>query len=343
MEKKTGSTAAKRPKLLKHKRKKQIVLYGMGLSHLSDKVTSSGRKSIATDVLNDLVSLPVEAFALPNDAIKVNQITTTDVRGDADPDSTAAAEDSGNEGNDMSPAALRKDALVALQKARGINTLIGTFFDNLAASVGHDGRVHASLNLNTTTGRLSCKAPNLQNQPALEKDKYKIRHAFRAEAGNTLIVADYGQLELRVLAHIANDAAMLHAFELGGDFHSRTAMSMYDYVAKAVENGDVLLEAGDSTTGDSAEPKPLLSKIYSSERRKAKVLNFSIAYGKTAFGLAKDFGVSTEEAQATVDAWYDGRPAVKRWQADTIARAADEHFVSTLLGKHQPLSTSKPL
>lgn len=98
------------------------------------------------------------------------------------------------------PAALRKDALVALQKARGINTLIGlhrqssiaklfatevpihvlamntddaigTFFDNLAASVGRDGRVHASLNLNTTTGRLSCKAPNLQNQPALEKDK----------------------------------------------------------------------------------------------------------------------------------------------------------------------------
>ena len=126
---------------------------------------------------------------------------------------------------------------------------------------------------------------------------------------------------------------MLRAFELGGDFHSRTAMSMYDYVAEAVDTGEVLLEAGDGSN-DSAE---LLKDKYGSERRKAKTLNFSIAYGKTAFGLAKDFGVSTEEAQATVDAWYAGRPAVKRWQDQTIARAAEDHYVSTLLGRQRRL------
>ena len=130
-------------------------------------------------------------------------------------------------GDDSHPAALRQASLVALQTARSINTLVGTFcedthavvvakpwmpgvslivfvcsVENLNSSVGFDGRVHASLNLNTTTGRLSCKAPNLQNQPALEKDKYQIRKAFVAPPGKSLIVADYGQLELRVLAHI---------------------------------------------------------------------------------------------------------------------------------------------
>ena len=80
------------------------------------------------------------------------------------------------------------------------------------------------MNLNTETGRLSCRKPNLQNQPALDKDKYKIRKAFVAEKGNKLIVADYGQLELRVLAHMTDCKGMIEAFKLGGDFHSRTAL-----------------------------------------------------------------------------------------------------------------------
>jgi DNA polymerase family A len=90
-----------------------------------------------------------------------------------------------------------------------------------------DGRVHCSLNLNTETGRLSCRRPNLQNQPALEKDRYYIRKAFRAPPGRTLVVADYGQLELRILAHLANCASMIDAFNSGGDFHSRTAAGMF--------------------------------------------------------------------------------------------------------------------
>ena len=89
------------------------------------------------------------------------------------------------------------------------------------------GRVHCSLNINTETGRLSARKPNLQNQPALDKDVYKIRKAFVAGKGNKLIVADYGQLELRVLAHLTNCKAMINAFKEGGDFHSRTAIGMY--------------------------------------------------------------------------------------------------------------------
>ena len=85
-------------------------------------------------------------------------------------------------------------------------------------------RIHASMNINTETGRLSCRRPNLQNQPALEKDRYKIRSAFVSSPGNMLIVADYGQLELRLLAHVTKCVSMIDAFAKGGDFHSRTAM-----------------------------------------------------------------------------------------------------------------------
>jgi DNA polymerase-1 len=147
-------------------------------------------------------------------------------------------------------------------------------------------RIHCSLNLNTETGRLSSRRPNLQNQPALEKDQYKIRDAFVAEAGNTLIVADYGQLELRLLAHITDCKSMLTAFELGGCFHSRTAVGMYKHVKEAVESGQVLLE-WDYSKGQPTVP--LVKDTFGSERRKAKTLNFSIAYGKTVHGLAQDW------------------------------------------------------
>ena len=107
---------------------------------------------------------------------------------------------------------------------RSIETLLQTYILPLQDSAIIDGRIHCSLNLNTETGRLSARRPNLQNQPALEKDIYKIRHAFQAEKGKKLIVADYGQLELRILAHITNCKNMIEGFKSGGDFHSRTAI-----------------------------------------------------------------------------------------------------------------------
>jgi len=96
---------------------------------------------------------------------------------------------------------------------------------------------NCSLNINTETGRLSARRPNLQNQPALEKDRYKVRRAFTADrgSGKTLIVADYGQLELRILAHMANCQSIITVFKLGGDFDSRTALGMYDHIQRAVQ------------------------------------------------------------------------------------------------------------
>jgi len=123
---------------------------------------------------------------------------------------------------------------------------------------------------------------------------------------------------------------MLSAFEAGGDFHSRTAMSMYDYVAAAVDRGDVSLEG-------LVEGVPMLKDEFASERRKAKVLNFSIAYGKTEHGLAVDFDVSREEARETLRAWYDSRPDVERWQQDTIERARKVGYVTTLFGRRRNL------
>jgi len=92
------------------------------------------------------------------------------------------------------------------------------------------------MNLNTETGRLSCRKPNLQNQPAGDKDVYKIRKAFVSEPGKKLIVADYGQLELRILAHMTNCRGMIEAFRLGGDFHSRTALVSKDVCDSTVGN-----------------------------------------------------------------------------------------------------------
>lgn len=104
--------------------------------------------------------------------------------------------------------------------------------------------MHCSMNLNTETGRLSCRRPNLQNQPALEKDRYFIRKAFRAPAGRTLVVADYGQLELRILAHMTGCVSMIEAFDSGGDFHSRTAAGMFPEIQVRSAAGNVLVASG---------------------------------------------------------------------------------------------------
>lgn len=233
------------------------------------------------------------------------------------------------------------DAVDSLVDASAIDTLLSNFIVPLqsddiskpdAAGVY---RVHCSLNINTETGRLSARRPNLQNQPALEKDRYKVRKAFTADvaAGKTLVVADYGQLELRILAHMAGCASMIAAFEAGGDFHSRTALGMYDHIKAAIEQERCLLE----WEGEGSPPLPLLKDLFASERRKAKVLNFSIAYGKTAHGLSKDWKVSLEEAKDTVDRWYADRPEIRKWQDEQRRQAQQRGYVTTILGRRRQL------
>ncbi|XP_051135305.1 DNA polymerase I B, chloroplastic/mitochondrial-like [Andrographis paniculata] len=225
-------------------------------------------------------------------------------------------------------------AIAALYELCCIDSLISNFILPLQGTQisGKNGRIHCSLNINTETGRLSARRPNLQNQPALEKDRYKIRQAFIAASGNSLIVADYGQLELRILAHLANCKSMLDAFKAGGDFHSRTAMNMYPHIRKAVENKEVLLE-WHPQSDDDKPPVPLLKDAFASERRKAKMLNFSIAYGKTTVGLARDWKVSRAEAQETVDLWYSDRKEVLAWQLERKKEAHTYSRVHTLLGR----------
>ncbi|OEL13655.1 DNA polymerase I A, chloroplastic [Dichanthelium oligosanthes] len=172
----------------------------------------------------------------------------------------------------------------------------------------------------------------LQNQPALEKDRYKIRQAFVAAPGNTLIVADYGQLELRILAHLADCKSMLDAFKAGGDFHSRTAMNMYQHIRQAVEEEKVILE-WHPQPGQEKPPVPLLKDAFGAERRKAKMLNFSIAYGKTAHGLARDWKVSVKEAKDTLKLWYSDRKEVLAWQMKQKELAQEKCEVYTLLGR----------
>lgn len=233
------------------------------------------------------------------------------------------------------------DAVDSLVDASAIDTLLSNFIVPLQSDdiskPDPSGvyRVHCSLNINTETGRLSARRPNLQNQPALEKDRYKVRKAFRADvaAGKTLVVADYGQLELRILAHMAECRSMIDAFEAGGDFHSRTALGMYDHIKEAIAQERCLLE----WEGEGAPPLPLLKDLFASERRRAKVLNFSIAYGKTAHGLSKDWKVSVKEAEATVSRWYSDRPEVLNWQKEQRAMAQQKGYVTTVLGRRRQL------
>jgi DNA polymerase-1 len=132
---------------------------------------------------------------------------------------------------------------------------------------------------------------------------------------------------------------MIDAFKKGGCFHSRTAMGMYPYIRKDVESGGVVLE-WDYSKGQPTVP--LVKDKYGSERRKAKTLNFSIAYGKTVHGLAQDWGISKEEAEKTLQAWYADRPEVKEWQERTQEHARKFGFVRTIMGRYRRLPEAVP-
>ena len=312
-------------------------LYGITKRNLAVPVyTTTGLPAVSSVVLRQLAGKPGAARAIVDAWDQLTDEEKTDAALKDKCGSAFLAFGGGREGAEACAA------IDALNDVAAIDTLLSNFIiplqsDNLR---GQNGRVHAALNINTETGRLSARRPSLQNQPALEKDRYRIRKAFSAEPGNVLVVADYGQLELRLLAHMAGCVSMREAFEAGGDFHSRTAMGMYQEIKDAMARGECLLEYGSEgyDEGDPDAVKPALVKdMFASERRKAKVLNFSIAYGKTAHGLAKDFGVTTKEAEETVNLWYSDRPEVRAWQEVQHKNAAEKGKVSTLLGRHRNL------
>ncbi|HEY7499364.1 MAG TPA: DNA polymerase I [Vicinamibacterales bacterium] len=193
---------------------------------------------------------------------------------------------------------------------RGLQKLKGTYIDALPTLVNPEtGRVHTCFNQAVAaTGRLSSSDPNLQNIPIRTEIGREIRRAFVAERGNVLISADYSQIELRVLAHLAGEQTLVDAFQKGEDIHDRTARKVF----------------GDKS-GLSAHEL----------RRRAKIINYALLYGKQAFTLAKDIGVSRQEAQEFIDAYFAGFPKVRGFLDGLLAEARETGVVKTMFGRRR--------
>jgi DNA polymerase-1 len=193
---------------------------------------------------------------------------------------------------------------------RGLHKLKSTYIDALPQLVHpQTGRVHTCFNQAVAaTGRLSSSDPNLQNIPIRTELGRQIRRAFVAAPGHVLISADYSQIELRVLAHLANEDALIDAFRSGEDIHDRTARKVF----------------GPSSGLDKHEL-----------RRRAKIVNYALLYGKTAFTLAKDIGVTREAAQAFIDAYFAGYPKVRAYIDQMLLRARETGVVKTMFGRRR--------
>ncbi|HSM51044.1 MAG TPA: DNA polymerase, partial [Thermoanaerobaculia bacterium] len=194
-----------------------------------------------------------------------------------------------------------------LLRYRELAKLKSTYVDALPALAGPDGRVHTRFQQAVAaTGRLSSINPNLQNIPVRTELGQRIRRAFRAAPGHLLVVADYSQIELRVLAHIAEEPALIEAFRRGEDIHRTTAASVFGV-------------APDLVTGD--------------QRRAAKTINFGLIYGMSAFGLAQNLGVDTKEAERFIAAYFARFARVQEYMQETLATAEREGRVETLAGR----------
>ena len=174
------------------------------------------------------------------------------------------------------------------------------------------GRIHASFNQTVTaTGRLSSSEPNLQNIPVRGEEGREIRNTFIPEKGNLLIAADYSQIELRLLAHFSNDPALVEAFKNNDDIHRKTAMKIYS-VSK--------------------------EHVTASMRNIAKIINFSIIYGKTAFGLSKELGIKRKEAEDFIKGYFSTYSRVKPFCEEVVEEVRNKGYVRTMCGRIRDLS-----
>jgi DNA polymerase-1 len=181
--------------------------------------------------------------------------------------------------------------------------------------VDTDGRIHSTFNqVETRTGRISSLEPNLQNIPVRSDEGKKLRKFFTCDEGNILCDADYSQIELRVLASIANDSNMINAFESGLDIHTATASQVF------------------SLPADMVTP---------SLRSKAKAVNFGIVYGIGAFSLSKDIGVTRKEADAYIKGYLEAYKGVDNYMKKVIEDAKEQGFVTTLFGRRRYLPELK--
>ncbi len=200
---------------------------------------------------------------------------------------------------------------------RQLQKLKGTYTDALQEQIGKDGRVHTSFSLAaTSTGRFASSDPNLQNIPIRTEEGRKIRRAFVAEPGHKLISADYSQIELRILAHIADIGALKQAFRDSVDIHALTASQVFNVPLEGMN--------------------PMV-------RRSAKAINFGIIYGMSAFGLAAQLGIPQREAAAYIDAYFKRYPGIRDYMDRTKKQAHELGFVQTEFGRrvHLPNINSR--
>ena len=191
---------------------------------------------------------------------------------------------------------------------RSLAKLKGTYTDALPKLIHPEtGRIHTSFNQAVTaTGRLSSSDPNLQNIPIRTEEGRRIREGFIPSAGCVLLSADFSQIELRILAHMADEPALKEAFARGEDIHRRTASEVLGLFPEMVTD---------------------------EQRRAAKAINFGVVYGISAFGLAKQLGISRREAQQFIDTYFERYPGIRTFMDSCIAEAREKSYVTTLLGR----------
>ncbi|MDR9751238.1 DNA polymerase I [Pseudomonas sp. SZMC_28357] len=195
-----------------------------------------------------------------------------------------------------------------LMQYRSMSKLKSTYTDRLPEQINpRTGRIHTSYHQAVAaTGRLSSSDPNLQNIPIRTAEGRRIRQAFVAPKGYKLLAADYSQIELRIMAHLAKDEGLLHAFRNDLDVHKATAAEVFG------------VELADVTTD---------------QRRSAKAINFGLIYGMSAFGLAKQIGVDRKQSQAYIDRYFTRYPGVLAYMERTRTQAAEQGFVETIFGR----------
>ncbi len=192
---------------------------------------------------------------------------------------------------------------------RTLSKLKSTYVDALLLQIDAADRVHTSfLQTGTATGRLSSKDPNLQNIPIRDEEGRRIREAFIAKEGCVFISADYSQIELVVLAHLSGDPALISAFRDGKDVHARTAALIF-----GIDEADVLSE----------------------QRRVAKVINFGVMYGMSAFRLARELGISRTEAAAFIEAYFKTYSGINNLIGDLVKRCEETGYAQTILGRRR--------
>ncbi len=197
----------------------------------------------------------------------------------------------------------------AILEYRSLSKLKSTYLDTLPSLVARDGRLHTTYHqAATATGRVSSSDPNLQNIPVRTELGREIRRAFVAEPGNQLVSADYSQIELRLLAHIAEDPVLIEAFQNDEDIHSRTAAEIFGVAPDQVDRD---------------------------QRRVAKTVNFGIAYGLSPHGLSTRLGISSEEARSVIERYFTRYAGIRRYLEETVERARKVGYVETMFGRRR--------